>query len=147
METPDQSREMFRTQKALNERMSDEEKTRGILTCRGALMREITGLTGSVPRQSRAKHQKFDERYLAAESEPLPARAPATEPVAEHGYSGSRIAQGPASGIFHNLSCLTKSGMFSNDADVRSRDTRHGEYPHQINSRRVAVPRDKSQNA
>jgi len=56
MESPDQFRELFRMQKALNERigvptdgMSDKEKTKWLLNYCRAMSQEIAELTDSVP--------------------------------------------------------------------------------------------------
>jgi hypothetical protein len=56
MQTPDQLRELFRMQKALNQRigvqtdaMNDEEKARWILNYCRAMTQEIAELTDSVP--------------------------------------------------------------------------------------------------
>jgi dimeric dUTPase (all-alpha-NTP-PPase superfamily) len=70
---PDQLRELFRMQKALNERigvrtdgMSDEEKTKWLLNyC--AMSQEIAELTDSVPWKWWAKYQKFDEQNARVE--------------------------------------------------------------------------------
>jgi dimeric dUTPase (all-alpha-NTP-PPase superfamily) len=67
MEKPDQLRELFRMQKALNERigvhtegMTDEEKTRWILNYTRAMSQELAELNDSVPWKWWAKYQKFD---------------------------------------------------------------------------------------
>lgn len=72
--SPDQLRELFRMQKALNERigvktvnMSDEEKTRWILNYCRAMTQEIAELTDSVPWKWWAKYQKFDEQNARVE--------------------------------------------------------------------------------
>lgn len=56
METPDQLRELFRMQKALNDRIgvktaaTDEaDKTKWVLNCCRAMTQEIAELTASVP--------------------------------------------------------------------------------------------------
>ena len=56
MENPDQLRELFRMQKALNERigvktdgMSEEEKTKWLLNYTRAMQQEMAELTDSVP--------------------------------------------------------------------------------------------------
>ena len=74
MQTPDQLRELFRMQKALNQRigvqtdtMSDEEKTRWILNYCRAMTQEIAELTDSVPWKWWAKYQKFDEQNARVE--------------------------------------------------------------------------------
>src|ERR1035437_1925760 len=68
MENPDQLCELFRMQKALNERsgvktdgMSDEEKTKWLLNYTRAMQQEMAELTDSVPWKWWAKHQKVDE--------------------------------------------------------------------------------------
>jgi dimeric dUTPase (all-alpha-NTP-PPase superfamily) len=70
----DQLRELFRMQKALNERigvqttgMSDEEKTKWILNYCRAMSQEIAELTDSVPWKWWAKYQKFDEQNARVE--------------------------------------------------------------------------------
>lgn len=74
METPDQLRELFRMQKALNERigvrtegMTDEEKTQWLLNYSRAMSQEIAELTDSVPWKWWAKYQKFDEQNARVE--------------------------------------------------------------------------------
>jgi dimeric dUTPase (all-alpha-NTP-PPase superfamily) len=74
MGTPDQLRELFRMQKALNERigvrtegMSDEEKTKWLLNYCRAMSQEIAELTDSVPWKWWAKYQKFDEQNARVE--------------------------------------------------------------------------------
>ena len=74
MENADQLRELFRMQKALNQRigvntdaMSDEEKTRWILNYCRAMTQEIAELTDSVPWKWWAKYQKFDEQNARVE--------------------------------------------------------------------------------
>jgi dimeric dUTPase (all-alpha-NTP-PPase superfamily) len=74
MESPDQMRDMFRMQQALNERigvktsgMSDEEKTRWLLNYCRAMTQEIAELTDSVPWKWWAKYQKFDEQNARVE--------------------------------------------------------------------------------
>ena len=74
MQTPDQLRELFRMQMALNQRigvqmegMSDEEKTRWILNYCRAMSQEIAELTDSVPWKWWAKYQKFDEQNARVE--------------------------------------------------------------------------------
>ena len=56
MENPDQLRELFRMQRALNERigvktdgMSEEEKTKWLLNYTRAMQQEMAELTDSVP--------------------------------------------------------------------------------------------------
>jgi dimeric dUTPase (all-alpha-NTP-PPase superfamily) len=74
MERPDQFRELFRMQQALNERigvrtegMSDEEKTKWVLNYCRAMSQEIAELTDSVPWKWWAKYQKFDEQNARVE--------------------------------------------------------------------------------
>lgn len=70
----DQLRELFRMQRALNERigvhtydMSDEDKTRWTLNYCRAMSQEIAELTDSVPWKWWAKYQKFDEQNARVE--------------------------------------------------------------------------------
>jgi dimeric dUTPase (all-alpha-NTP-PPase superfamily) len=74
MQTPDQLRELFRMQEALNRRigvntegMSEEEKTRWVLIYCRAMSQEIAELTDSVPWKWWAKYQKFDEQNARVE--------------------------------------------------------------------------------
>ncbi len=74
METPDQLRELFRMQKALNERigvktdgMDQEQKTRWLLNYCRAMTQEIAELTDSVPWKWWAKYQAFDEQNARVE--------------------------------------------------------------------------------
>jgi len=74
METPDQWRELFRMQKALNARigvhtdaMTEAEKTQWILNYTRALSQELAELTDSVPWKWWAKYQKFDEQNARVE--------------------------------------------------------------------------------
>ena len=74
METADQLRELFRMQKALNERigvrtdgMSEEDKTKWLLNYCRAMSQEIAELTDSVPWKWWAKYQKFDEQNARVE--------------------------------------------------------------------------------
>jgi dimeric dUTPase (all-alpha-NTP-PPase superfamily) len=74
MDKPDQLRELFRMQKALNERigvhtdaMSEEEKTKWLLNYCRAMSQEIAELTDSVPWKWWAKYQKFDEQNARVE--------------------------------------------------------------------------------
>jgi dimeric dUTPase (all-alpha-NTP-PPase superfamily) len=74
MDTPDQLRELFRMQKALNERigvrtegMSDEDKTKWLLNYCRAMSQEIAELTDSVPWKWWAKYQKFDQQNARVE--------------------------------------------------------------------------------
>ena len=74
METADQLRELFRMQKALNERigvrtegMSEPEKTQWILNYCRAMSQEIAELTDSVPWKWWAKYQKFDPQNARVE--------------------------------------------------------------------------------
>ena len=74
MERPDQLGELFRMQKALNERigvrtegMTQEEKTQWLLNYCRAMSQEIAELTDSVPWKWWAKYQKFDEQNARVE--------------------------------------------------------------------------------
>ena len=74
MEKPDQLRELWQMQKALNERigvnmegLSTEEKTRWILNYTRAMTQEIAELNDSVPWKWWAKYQKFDEQNARVE--------------------------------------------------------------------------------
>lgn len=74
METPDQLRELFRMQKALNARigvhtdaMNEAEKTQWILNYCRAMSQELAELTDSVPWKWWAKYQKFDEQNARVE--------------------------------------------------------------------------------
>jgi dimeric dUTPase (all-alpha-NTP-PPase superfamily) len=74
MQTADQLRELFRMQKALNERigvrtdgMSEEDKTKWLLNYCRAMSQEIAELTDSVPWKWWAKYQKFDEQNARVE--------------------------------------------------------------------------------
>jgi dimeric dUTPase (all-alpha-NTP-PPase superfamily) len=74
MQTPDQLRELFRMQQALNQRigvntaqMSEEEKTKWILNYCRAMSQELAELTDSVPWKWWAKYQKFDEQNARVE--------------------------------------------------------------------------------
>jgi dimeric dUTPase (all-alpha-NTP-PPase superfamily) len=74
MEQPDQLREMFRMQQALNERigvvtadMAEAEKPRWVLNYCRAMTQEIAELTDSVPWKWWAKYQKFDEQNARVE--------------------------------------------------------------------------------
>lgn len=74
MDQPDRFGEVFRMQRALNERigvrtegMSDEEKTRWLLNYCRAMSQEIAELTDSVPWKWWAKYQKFDEQNARVE--------------------------------------------------------------------------------
>lgn len=74
MEQPDQLRELFRMQQALNERigvktaaMSDEEKVKWLLNYCRAMSQEIAELTDSVPWKWWAKYQKFDQQNARVE--------------------------------------------------------------------------------
>jgi dimeric dUTPase (all-alpha-NTP-PPase superfamily) len=74
MEQPDQLRELFRMQQALNERigvrtegMTQEEKTQWLLNYCRAMSQEIAELTDSVPWKWWAKYQKFDEQNARVE--------------------------------------------------------------------------------
>jgi dimeric dUTPase (all-alpha-NTP-PPase superfamily) len=74
MEKPDQLRELFRMQHALNQRigvntdsMSEEEKTKWMLNYCRAMTQELAELTDSVPWKWWAKYQKFDEQNARVE--------------------------------------------------------------------------------
>ena len=74
MDQSDQLRELFRMQKALNQRigvvtdgMSEEEKTRWVLNYCRAMTQEIAELTDSVPWKWWAKYQDFDEQNARVE--------------------------------------------------------------------------------
>jgi dimeric dUTPase (all-alpha-NTP-PPase superfamily) len=74
MEKPDQLRELFRMQQALNRRigvqtdgMSEEEKTKWVLNYCRAMSQEMAELTDSVPWKWWAKYQKFDEQNARVE--------------------------------------------------------------------------------
>ncbi len=74
MDKPDQFRELFRMQKALNERigvhtddMGEEEKTKWLLNYCRAMSQEIAELTDSVPWKWWAKYQKFDQQNARVE--------------------------------------------------------------------------------
>ena len=74
MEKSDQLRELWRMQKALNDRigvhtenMSEEERTKWILNYCRAMTQEIAELTDSVPWKWWAKYQKYDEQNARVE--------------------------------------------------------------------------------
>lgn len=74
MNKPDQLRELWRMQDALNKRigvstqsMSDEEKTKWLLNYSRAMTQEIAELVDSVPWKWWAKYQKFDEQNARVE--------------------------------------------------------------------------------
>ena len=74
MNQADQLRELFRMQKALNERigvrtesMDEAEKTKWILNYCLAMRQEIAELTDSVPWKWWAKYQKFNEQNVRVE--------------------------------------------------------------------------------
>jgi dimeric dUTPase (all-alpha-NTP-PPase superfamily) len=74
MERPDQLRELFRMQKALNERigvktdaMNDEQKVQWLLNYCRAMSQELAELTDSVPWKWWAKYQKFDPQNARVE--------------------------------------------------------------------------------
>ena len=74
MDQPDQLRELFRMQNALNERigvqtngMSEADKTHWTLNYCRAMTQEIAELTDSVPWKWWAKYQKFDEQNARVE--------------------------------------------------------------------------------
>ena len=74
MEKPDQLRELWRMQDALNKRigvqmegMSDEDKAKWILNYSRAMTQEMAELVDSVPWKWWAKYQKFDEQNARVE--------------------------------------------------------------------------------
>ncbi|MCL5096617.1 MAG: dUTPase [Candidatus Omnitrophica bacterium] len=74
MEKPDQLQEMFRLQRALNERigvktdaMNDTDKAQWLLNYCRAMSQEIAELTDSVPWKWWAKYQKFDAQNARVE--------------------------------------------------------------------------------
>jgi dimeric dUTPase (all-alpha-NTP-PPase superfamily) len=74
MDKPDQLRELWKLQQALNERigvrtgsMSDEEKTKWVLNYCRAMSQEIAELTDSVPWKWWAKYQQFDPQNARVE--------------------------------------------------------------------------------
>ena len=74
MEKPDQFRELFRMQHALNQRigvntdaMTEEDKTKWVLNYCRAMSQEIAELTDSVPWKWWAKYQKFDKQNARVE--------------------------------------------------------------------------------
>jgi dimeric dUTPase (all-alpha-NTP-PPase superfamily) len=74
MDKPDKLEELFRMQRALNQRigvntdsMSEEEKTRWMLNYCRAMTQELAELTDSVPWKWWAKYQKFDEQNARVE--------------------------------------------------------------------------------
>lgn len=74
MNNPDQLRELFRMQQALNARigvhtdtLTEEEKTKWILNYCRAMGQELAELTDSVPWKWWAKYQKFDEQNAKVE--------------------------------------------------------------------------------
>ena len=74
MDQQDQLRELFRMQKALNERigvvtdgMSEADKTKWVLNYTRAMTQELAELTDSVPWKWWAKYQKFDEQNARVE--------------------------------------------------------------------------------
>src|SRR5450759_3079225 len=74
MENPDQLRELWRMQKALNQRigvqtngMSEADKIKWTLNYCRAMSQEIAELTDSVPWKWWAKYQKFDEQNARVE--------------------------------------------------------------------------------
>ena len=74
MDNLDQLRELFRMQRALNERigvrtegMSVDDKTKWLLNYCRAMSQEIAELTDSVPWKWWAKYQKFDEQNAKVE--------------------------------------------------------------------------------
>ena len=74
MDTPDQLRELFRMQQALNERigvrteaMTETDQTKWVLNYCRAMSQEIAELTDSVPWKWWAKYQKFDAQNARVE--------------------------------------------------------------------------------
>ena len=74
MDKPDQLQELFRMQKALNERigvrtdgMDEKERTQWLLNYCRAMTQELAELTDSVPWKWWAKYQKFDEQNARVE--------------------------------------------------------------------------------
>src|SRR3989442_2814326 len=74
MEKPDRLRELWRMQKALNERigvetdsMADEDQIKWLLNYCRAMSQEIAELTDSVPWKWWAKYQKFDAQNARVE--------------------------------------------------------------------------------
>ena len=74
MEKPDQLRELWRMQDALNKRigvhmdsMNDEDKAKWILNYSRAMTQEMAELVDSVPWKWWAKYQKFDEQNARVE--------------------------------------------------------------------------------
>ena len=74
MDQPDQLRELFRMQNALNERIgvktnefNDEQKTECVLNYCRAMSQELAELTDSVPWKWWAKYQKLDEQNARVE--------------------------------------------------------------------------------
>jgi dimeric dUTPase (all-alpha-NTP-PPase superfamily) len=74
MDKPDQLRELWRMQQALNERigvstqgMAESEKTKWVLNYCRAMSQELAELTDSVPWKWWAKYQKFDEQNARVE--------------------------------------------------------------------------------
>lgn len=74
MEQADQLRELFRMQKALNERigvqtdgMTEADKIKWLLNYNRAMTQELAELTDSVPWKWWAKYQKFDEQNARVE--------------------------------------------------------------------------------
>jgi dimeric dUTPase (all-alpha-NTP-PPase superfamily) len=74
MDQPDQLRELFRMQQALNERigvttgdMSEEDQTKWVLNYCRAMSQELAELTDSVPWKWWAKYQAFDAQNARVE--------------------------------------------------------------------------------
>ena len=74
MEPPDQLRELFRMQKALNQRigvntdqMSQEDQVKWLLNYSRAMSQELAELTDSVPWKWWAKYQQFDVQNARVE--------------------------------------------------------------------------------
>ncbi|MBI3871271.1 MAG: dUTP diphosphatase [Verrucomicrobia bacterium] len=74
MQNPDQLRELFEMQRALNlrigvdtEKMDDESQVQWILNYTRAMSQELAELTDSVPWKWWAKYQKFDQQNARVE--------------------------------------------------------------------------------
>src|SRR4051794_17855494 len=74
MDKPDQLRELFRMQQALNERigvktdsMDQEQKVKWLLNYSRAMTQELAELTDSVPWKWWAKYQQFDQQNARVE--------------------------------------------------------------------------------
>src|SRR5438045_1193326 len=74
MTSPDKLNELFRMQKALNQRIgvntdqfNEEDKTKWVLNYTRAMSQELAELTDSVPWKWWAKYQKFDDQNAKVE--------------------------------------------------------------------------------